>query len=112
MNAKKYRGVCYGKGMTNTVFVVFKQSSSGPEMKYILGDCLTFQWGRESRYHKDLAYAILENLFNNRIANMCCQDFADNVISRLPFSGWEIDSEEIIQRYEVEITLDALRKIK
>ncbi len=110
MNAKKYRGVCYGKGMT--VFVVYKQATSGLEMKYVLGDCLTFQWGRGGKYCKDLAFAILHNLFNDRIANMCYQDFADNVISKLPFSDWEIDSEEIIQRYEVEVTLDALRKIK
>ncbi len=112
MILKKYRGVHYGERMARAVHVVFKQASTGPDMTYVLRDCLTFEWGFKSNSCKDLAYAILANQFNDRLANILCQDFAEKVIKLLPDSNWELTSEEIIQRYEVEITLDALRKIK
>lgn len=95
---------------TGTVRVVYKQHASGPDMTYVLKDCLTFRWG-EPLVGKDLAFAILENLLSPKIASLLTDDFEKKVVRFLP-ANWEINRSEIYDRYEVELTLEGLRNVQ
>jgi hypothetical protein len=102
---KAYQGVWYEGTKTRIVRVIQIVGEN-----YILGDSMSFIWGLRG-FGERLAFAILSDAFGKKMAANNWHDFQDNVIDLLPKTGWILIKEDLMQRYDAEVTLMAMASI-